>query len=371
MSANQIIWRKHPLVLISSIAVPSIQMLLPFVIPWLIARRLPLLYLRVGFTRLFGLMLFLCSVWTILHVWHRARRPPPEDETTSIGRRRAFLHRVTSLWRPLIIGGVILACLLTDALLIISLVEPIARALGFEGGTSQVLPVVVYYLLLVGWIAVETIDWRNDRYILTSEMIIDEVRVPILFEDRVMAPLNRVQNVSANTTPGILGTLFQVGKVEIETAAAMRAVIFEDVHRPHDIQRVIFERVDELEDRQRQQAREERTVELRRWFASYYELNKPIQITDSPDITTVGRPFSITWRVFTSFDTRYATGIVWDTVPCRNLTDYRRIGRTFSGSGSRTFRDEITPLNPGVIFFRAYLNMGEEYQSAEHHVRVV
>jgi uncharacterized membrane protein YdbT with pleckstrin-like domain len=139
---------------------------------------------------------------------------------------------------------------------------------------SPLLSIIVYCGFLILWVVAETVDWWNDRYILTEDHILDVVRFPVLYTQRTEAPLRQVQNVMAETT--FVGGIVGYGNVEVETAGKTRAIVFVNVPNPHSIVPMIFKRIDELREREQERQRKEQAEELLHWFGVYHDLtSKP------------------------------------------------------------------------------------------------
>jgi CRP-like cAMP-binding protein/membrane protein YdbS with pleckstrin-like domain len=115
-------------------------------------------------------------------------------------------------------------------------------------------------------------DWRNDIYQLTDDRIIDIERLPLgLREERREASLDVIQDIGYEI-PGIMANLVDSGNVVITTAAREALFTFDWVHHPRRVQEEIFARMDAFREKERQQERERRAVELLDWFATYTDL---------------------------------------------------------------------------------------------------
>ncbi len=121
----------------------------------------------------------------------------------------------------------------------------------------------------LGWLTWVVEDWRNEIFQVTADYVIDIDRSPFgTGETRKQAPLNNVQNVSADR-PGLFATIFNFGNVYIETAGATADITFESVMRPNQVQRDIFSRREQLRTRQQQQEKTRRRQELALMFDVY------------------------------------------------------------------------------------------------------
>lgn len=121
----------------------------------------------------------------------------------------------------------------------------------------------------LGWLAWIIEDWRNEIFQVTPDYVIDIDRSPFgTGEVRKQAPLNNVQNVSADR-PGLFATVFNFGNVYIETAGATADITFESVMRPNQVQQDIFDRREQLRRRQQLQEKAQRRKELALMFDVY------------------------------------------------------------------------------------------------------
>lgn len=109
------------------------------------------------------------------------------------------------------------------------------------------------------WIIWRTEDWRNDTFQVTDRYVIDIDRRPFGFgESRKQAQLDNIQDIEADR-PNFLATLFNFGKVEVETAGADSNIIFENISDPERIKNDIFKkRTKFLEQKQKGQAEAQR-----------------------------------------------------------------------------------------------------------------
>lgn len=122
---------------------------------------------------------------------------------------------------------------------------------------------VVFAVGLAGiflWLLWTLIDWRNDLYVLTPEMVIDIEKMPLIFEHRREASLRMIQDVSY-VQPSFLHKLLNYGDLRLETAGTLGEFTFDNVPQPREVQSIIVERLNvvraEERRRQEQQRREE------------------------------------------------------------------------------------------------------------------
>ncbi len=93
------------------------------------------------------------------------------------------------------------------------------------------------------WLGWHYANWANDLYIVTNEKMVDIERQPLGFsEKRREGNLDRVQNVVLRI-PNFWANLFNIGNVEIQTAATDEGFTFMQVADPRGVQREIWRRI--------------------------------------------------------------------------------------------------------------------------------
>ena len=98
-----------------------------------------------------------------------------------------------------------------------------------------VFPAVLLYGLLLLW---HWTNWRNDYFAVTNYRITHRERVTFLYESRLEAPVDRVQNIQVVT--GFLGQLLHFGDLTIETAAEMGSMRFDRIPWPERMREAIW-----------------------------------------------------------------------------------------------------------------------------------
>jgi hypothetical protein len=153
--------------------------------------------------------------------WLVPDNPEIDEATATIIWRPHWLFLLRGLIGPLVwltLGG--LAVLIGASLLV---PDPLLI-------TLATAVVVVVFLLWAAW---EWEDYRNDRYILTPEKVIDIEKKPFGPEDRREAGLGAVNNISSQTT--YISNLLGYGDVVLTTAGGGGAFTFSRVPRPRDV----------------------------------------------------------------------------------------------------------------------------------------
>jgi uncharacterized membrane protein YdbT with pleckstrin-like domain len=103
----------------------------------------------------------------------------------------------------------------------------------------------VLFLICVGGLIWEWMDWNNDIYAITDTQIIDSEKMPFgLRETTITAPLEQVQDVRVEV-PNLINFIFDFGNVKIETAGKTAQMNFHSVRSPRQVADQIFRRLGE------------------------------------------------------------------------------------------------------------------------------
>ncbi|MBN1304802.1 MAG: cyclic nucleotide-binding domain-containing protein [Anaerolineales bacterium] len=154
-------------------------------------------------------------------------------------------------------------------------------------GQTKSTMVLVLLLVLLGlmlWWIYQFVDWRNDRFEVTPEQIIDIDKKPLGLEQRKSAKLEDILSIEYRRV-GVMGILLNFGTVYIMVGNT--EFTFNDVHDPAMVQ-------SEVEDRRNiriiQKRELEVSVERERvadWLATYHRsANELRELEDLPDIDT-------------------------------------------------------------------------------------
>lgn len=131
-----------------------------------------------------------------------------------------------------------------------------------------VLLVVVLPLACLWWLY-QYVDWRNDRYIITPEMVIDVYKKPLGVEDKRSAPLRNIQSIEYKRKT-IIGLLLNFGTVYIRIGDTQ--FTFDDVYNPSEVQRELFQRLVALKQRDEQRAEQTQREQLAEWIELYHRV---------------------------------------------------------------------------------------------------
>jgi energy-coupling factor transporter transmembrane protein EcfT len=136
-----------------------------------------------------------------------------------------------------------------------------------------IIPIIVLGLALIGWLAWQYEDWRNDIYILKRDRLVDIDRTPFGLSGirQKNASMSSVQNVTY-TTNGFIDNFFNMGDVSIKTGGQDGELVFDRVWNPRRVQRDIVDRLETFQNAQREAAAEARRREMAEWIGIYDEL---------------------------------------------------------------------------------------------------
>jgi membrane protein YdbS with pleckstrin-like domain len=334
---ERIQWHRHWVVLVRAVGLPTIGILSMIAAP----------LVSGGITSLPMRVIMILGSLVLIYQAFRLPRTSPKDVQTPLSQRQNVLQRVTQPVRVLMSTVALALALLAIATVLISFLIP-----------TVLLPLRATYIIwlafIIAWLVLNTVDWRNDIYILTHDRIIDQVRFPILYDQRTEARLDQVQNVRYQQ--GFWGGILNFGDVTVETAGRTQAVLFLEVPNPTDIQRRIFERIDQLNERRAGEEATRRQDQLTKWFRAYHTLTGRIEIINSPESVQFPRPIRVEWWVNTYPDQAYKTWITYDTVP---VTDDQEHPETepFESIGRRRVGQMVPVSARGNVYLKIWLRL--------------
>lgn len=93
---------------------------------------------------------------------------------------------------------------------------------------------IIWYLLLLGYVFEQFLYWYFNIYIVTNKHIIDINFHSLLYRDVTESSISDVESVTSKIA-GIFGSLFNFGDVTAQTAAEQHLIIFEDVPYPDTV----------------------------------------------------------------------------------------------------------------------------------------
>ncbi len=133
-------------------------------------------------------------------------------------------------------------------------------------------PFALAWFLILLFVLYRYEDWRNDRYVLTDDHVVDIEALPFgLFEDRRQAGIAQIQDIRYRV-PHFWANALGYGHVVIETAAESGNFTFDFVYHPEHVQQEIFERIERLRARTEADTERRQADEMARWLAAYHRV---------------------------------------------------------------------------------------------------
>lgn len=164
--------------------------------------------------------------------------------------------------------------LLLSAGVVLALVHLQRNPTPLIGPLPLMLLIGVLGLFGLAWLFWVYDDWRNDVYILTTDAVVDEEKLPLGFEKEVRrAPLDTIQDIQYEI-PNPIYTILNVGNVLIQTAGVEGQLTFSHVHRPRNIMRLIYERLRARREAQRAREQQRRDEAVAEMLVIYEELKR-------------------------------------------------------------------------------------------------
>jgi len=186
------------------------------------------------------------------------------EENGNVVWRKHWIALIRELSKSLVVMVVLVLLLLVPI--------PQIPFVGEIRASSYSLVLYGLGVVILAWMYYQYVDWKNDLYMITPDRIVDMERSPFrLHETRREASLANIQNVRA-TRPGLLASIFNYGKVVIETAGQTGSFEFIDVADPPGVQRDIFEYMERYREQQRAREGSRRQEELGDWIDAYHSL---------------------------------------------------------------------------------------------------
>lgn len=133
---------------------------------------------------------------------------------------------------------------------------------------------------LFGWWLYQYWDWRNDRYIVTDDQLIDLYKRPLGQEQRRSAPIKNIQTVEFERL-GLISLILNFGTVFIRVGDT--TLTFDYVYNPSEAQQDIFEKYQQFNQKQKKREKEALRDEVAEWIEIYHEV---VQKKSKSDETT-------------------------------------------------------------------------------------
>jgi len=109
---------------------------------------------------------------------------------------------------------------------------------------------LAWYLVTSAYAIEGFFNWYFNVYFVTTDGVIDVDFFNLLDKRVSEADLDKIQDVSYSTR-GVMGTLFNYGNVQIQTAAEITEFMFELVPNPEQVAKMLDELIDKTVDTQK------------------------------------------------------------------------------------------------------------------------
>ncbi len=128
---------------------------------------------------------------------------------------------------------------------------------------------VLFLPITLIWLVYNYVDWRNDRYIITRDTIIDVYKKPLGTEQKRSAPLKNILSIDFERL-GLIGLILNFGTVYIRVGDS--TLTFNNVMAPSEVQRELFQRFMEFKQREEERAEASINEQLADWIEEYHRM---------------------------------------------------------------------------------------------------
>ncbi len=112
------------------------------------------------------------------------------------------------------------------------------------------------------------VDWRNDLYRITGDLIIDREKKPLGAESSRSAPIKNIQSLH-HEVPNVIGLMLNVGNVYINVGDS--TLNFRGVHNPAMVHQDISRRMEELIIKEERERTKQEHEHMATWLEIYHE----------------------------------------------------------------------------------------------------
>lgn len=124
-------------------------------------------------------------------------------------------------------------------------------------------------IFILAWWFYQYFDWRNDRYIITRDQIVDINKKPLGHEDKRAAPIKNIQTVEYKRK-GLISIILNFGTVFIRVGDT--TFTFDYVYNPSETQSEIFSRYQKYLGDQKQRDQDNLRQEMSDWIEIYHRV---------------------------------------------------------------------------------------------------
>jgi hypothetical protein len=181
------------------------------------------------------------------------------EENEIITYRTHWFILLQKIWYPSLFIF-ILFVLLILAIFNVFTILPLGALVLFE---------LLCFIALGAWWLYQYMDWRNDKYVVTQDVIIDVNKKPLGSEQKRTASLRNIQTVEFERL-GLISLILNYGTVFIRVGDT--TFTFDYVFNPSEVQREVFERYQEFNAKQKIKEKETLRNEMAEWIEIYHEV---------------------------------------------------------------------------------------------------
>ena len=167
---------------------------------------------------------------------------------------------------------------LLTLLVVLFLLLSLLGILPFAPVTALIVFVALFPVVGL-WLLYQFVDWRNDRYIITRDMIVDLYKKPLGTEQKRSAPLKNILSIDFERI-GLIGLILNFGTVYVRVGDS--TLTFDNVMAPSEVQRELFQRFMEFKQREEDRADQTMNEQLADWIEHYHRLIQDGQATSNP-----------------------------------------------------------------------------------------
>jgi uncharacterized membrane protein YdbT with pleckstrin-like domain len=148
-----------------------------------------------------------------------------------------------------------------------------------EGALADILRVLAFVLIIaaLGWLGVTWIKWVSTNLVVTTDRCI--YRSGIVAKRGIEIPLERINTIFFEQ--GILDRMVGAGSLVIESAGEMGRQQFEDVKDPVNVQNVLYQEMEDNENRKFDRLRSDAPVSTADELSKLVDLRNQGHLSES------------------------------------------------------------------------------------------
>jgi hypothetical protein len=185
------------------------------------------------------------------------------EEGGNVTYRTHIFILFARVWFPLVILIVLVALLITGLLSGSTLMT------NATGRSIWLSAAGFLAVIALGVTVYRAEDWRNDIYVITNDQLIDRNKKPLGREDVRTANLANIEAIRFEQK-GLWALVFNFGTVFVRVG--LQELPFSNIYNPSEVQRELFRRIAERENKRQQEAMRIERERVADWIGAYYEV---------------------------------------------------------------------------------------------------